>query len=171
LDNFDRNYWSERWRRNNGKRYDVCSSLKSVKAETDFVWSQIEQWIDGVRSVLDYGCGKGRFVDRFDALGIDYRGVEPCDEARAFCVASFGDRFFERTAQPADLFLAVTVLQYVPVLPIELMRKSKMWIVIDSIGLNTQRKYLHDYSTIDDGKTIRVFNAEAEEKYRVWVAR
>jgi SAM-dependent methyltransferase len=39
-------------------------------------WDRIVDWAGRRRSVLDFGCGVGRFAQRFARLGVDYCGVD-----------------------------------------------------------------------------------------------
>lgn len=39
-------------------------------------WNQIKTWAGGRHTVLDFGCGIGRFAQRFEELGVAYWGVD-----------------------------------------------------------------------------------------------
>ena len=39
-------------------------------------WNRIEGWVAGHRSVLDFGCGVGRFARRITQRGVSYCGVD-----------------------------------------------------------------------------------------------
>jgi SAM-dependent methyltransferase len=39
-------------------------------------WNQIKNWAGSRRTVLDFGCGIGRFAQRFEELGVAYWGVD-----------------------------------------------------------------------------------------------
>lgn len=56
---------------------------------------------EGVRSVLDYGCGKGGMVHALKAEGFDARGYDPGVEA------------FSGEPAPADFLISLDVLEHV----------------------------------------------------------
>ena len=71
--------WDERARRGVGYQSVIdpgdASGLKNGLIDR-IQWGQIQRWSARRRSVLDFGCGTGRFARRISALGVAYSGVD-----------------------------------------------------------------------------------------------
>ena len=57
---------------------DPADSAGTKNALIDQIhWNHIAGWASRRRSVLDFGCGVGRFAQRLAQLGVDYSGLDP----------------------------------------------------------------------------------------------
>lgn len=85
-------------------------------------WNQIHEWVGRRQSVLDFGCGVGRFAERIARTGALYRGTDASQEMIEVARRLHGDgpAVFERVDGPTlpfdagsfDGCLTVYVLQY-----------------------------------------------------------
>jgi 2-polyprenyl-3-methyl-5-hydroxy-6-metoxy-1,4-benzoquinol methylase len=84
--------------------------------------------VEGCRSILDYGCGKGTLVRTLTEAGLDCRGYDPA-------VARFA-----KPPQPADLVVSVDVLEHI--------EPETLDAVLDHIGGLTRKILFVAISTI-----------------------
>ncbi len=106
------NYWETRYRGGGTSGAGSTGRLARFKAVT------INRFIaaNGIRSVIDLGCGDGSQLAMLE-LPADYVGVDVSPAALARCAARFPDRRFVtpdalRTLPPAELTLALDVLYH-----------------------------------------------------------
>jgi SAM-dependent methyltransferase len=77
--------------------YDIVHASKDYAGEAARITRYLRQGCFLPR-LIDWGCGTGRFIDRFSRLGFDAVGVEPCEEM--FRLAQMnGYKVFQGTLQ------------------------------------------------------------------------
>lgn len=173
----DITYWNNRWTecvlRN--WQFDTVKTWtpEQVANETKFLWGKAEPFIKGALSVVDFGCGKGRFFQYFKRAGIEYVGYDPCAQAVAYCSALYGDKFTGIFPEGKhDLFFAVTSMQYVDdmeaVTVFSLIREFGRFVIIESLGADpVQDKYSHDFDQLSDTFKIKDELFIGMERYRL----
>ncbi|MGS0892688.1 class I SAM-dependent methyltransferase [Burkholderia stagnalis] len=108
--------------------------------------------------VLDYGCGTGKFLDGFDALGCSVTGVDAnidyVERAHGNGFAAYGpDAFFARDHAPFDVvFLSHLIEHVAPEALVELVprlcalmhRDSRLIIISPTPG----ERFYHDFTHV-----------------------
>jgi SAM-dependent methyltransferase len=117
---YDESYF-HRWYRDPRTR---VTSDRALERKVNVALSAAEYMLGRhVRTVLDIGCGEGRWYESIRRLrrGVEYLGLDPSDYAvRTFGASrnvrqgSFGTLRTLRLRGPYDLIVCADVLQYVP---------------------------------------------------------
>lgn len=110
---FDDIYRNDRWGGGSG----TGSSEEATRAYREFLHNFMRS--NGVKSVLDLGCGDWQFSRHLDWSGIDYLGVDvskvALENTRAFAKPGISFRQLNAVTDPlppADLLIAKDVLQH-----------------------------------------------------------
>lgn len=110
---FDRIYRENLWNAGSG----TGSSVEATRAYREFLHNFMRS--NGVRSVLDLGCGDWQFSSQMDWSGIDYLGIDVSrvvlETARRHARPGVTFRALNAVTEPlpaADLLIAKDVLQH-----------------------------------------------------------
>jgi len=179
----DLKYWINRWPEcvAKGWHYDTVKTWTQEQhaEETKFLWKAIEENLSEVKSVLDFGSGKGRFCPFFRKAGMEYVGYEPVGYAKTWAMAYHGDYFVDKWPdRDFDAVVAVTTFQYLS--PEEMLSVFlrldgvRTLVIIESVGEDpAQRKFSHEYPALGTaaGFNVRDYFIRGLELYRVVVCR
>lgn len=111
-------------------RYILRGNLLIRRRELNEIKKTIKK-IDGVKTILDIGCGMGTLVHELSRLKYKVKGIDCSTNAIRFAKRAYGDKFIEKDIEIAflkdnsvDIICLVHTLQHIKE-PIKLIDKLK----------------------------------------------
>lgn len=133
-------YWPDRFAKQGPTYVARGGRMQNWRDERHKIGLALAWLIDRPRTILDFGCGPGRFADLL-ALHGEYTGFDLIPEAAALNP----HRTVTQLAGQYDLGVAIQVFQHIPddATIIDAGRHAKAWLVVDHQPIGRPDAHMH----------------------------